>query len=138
MTGTAKDYALRTRLDLPYEQAVEAVTAALQDEGFGVLTEIDVQATLKQKLDADFRKYIILGACNPPLAHQALTTELEIGLLLPCNVIVYEDNGGSVVSAADPIAMLQIAGNAGLEPVAHAARTRLQRALAALGSASAQ
>ena len=129
-------YGMRIKLDIPYEQAVEKVTAALKEEGFGVLTEIDVKATLKQKLDADFRKYIILGACNPPLAYQALNTELEIGLLLPCNVIVYEEDGGSVVSIADPIAMLGIVGNPGLNPVAEEARTRLQRVLEALQSAS--
>jgi len=127
------DDTLRARLDLPYAQAIERVTAALKDQGFGVLTEIDVQATLKQKLGTDFRKYIILGACNPPLAHQALTTELEIGLLLPCNVIVYEDHGANVVSIADPVAMLQLADNPSLEPVANEARARLQRVIAALG-----
>lgn len=128
------DYAIRTRLNQPYEQAVEQVTAALKAEGFGILTEIDVQATLKTKLDANFRKYVILGACNPPLAHRALTTELEIGLLLPCNVIVYEDNGGSVVAIADPIAMLEVAGNPAVTPVAEEARTRLQRVIRALNA----
>ena len=133
MTETMIDDTLRARLDLPYEQAVERVTAALKDQGFGVLSEIDVRATLKKKLDIDFRKYVILGACNPPLAHQALTTELEIGLLLPCNVIVYEDDGGSVVAIADPIAMMHVANNPLLEPVATQARVRLQRVVAALG-----
>lgn len=132
MTKTVTDYAYRTRLDLPYEQAVDTVTAALKDEGFGVLTEIDVKATLKKKLDADFRKYVILGACNPPLAHQALNTELEIGLLLPCNVIVYEEDGGSVVSLVDPISMLGVVENPALNPVAEEARTRLQRVIDAL------
>src|SRR6266545_2494102 len=130
---STSSYAFRVRLDQPYEQAVERVTAALKDQGFGVVTEIDVQATLKKKLDVDFRKYVILGACNPPLAHQALNTELEIGLLLPCNVIVYEDDGGSVISIADPVAMLQLADNPSLEPVANEARARLQRVIAALG-----
>ena len=83
MSNAIAGLALRIELDVPYEQAVERVTAALKKEGFGVLTEIDVQATLKKKLDADFRKYVILGACNPPLAHRALSTQLEIGLLLP-------------------------------------------------------
>ena len=132
MTGTITDDTLRTRLDLPYAQVIEQVTTALKEQGFGVLTEIDVQATLKKKLDVDFRKYIILGACNPPLAHQALNAELEIGLLLPCNVIVYEDNGGSVVSIVDPIAMLDVAGKPALESVAREARTRLERVITAL------
>ncbi len=134
-TATATTaYGMGTKLNIPYEQAVEKVTAALKEEGFGVLTEIDVKATLKKKLDADFRKYIILGACNPPLAYQALQTELEIGLLLPCNVIVYEEDGGSVVSIADPIAMLGIVGNPTLNSVAEEARARLQRVLEALQS----
>ena len=132
MTKTITDYAFRTRLDLPYEQAVERVTAALKEEGFGILTEIDVKATLKKKLDADFRKYVILGACNPLLAHQALNTELEIGLLLPCNVIVYEEDGGSMVSIVDPISMLGVVESPGLDPVADEARTRLGRVVDAL------
>ena len=133
MTATITDDALRARLDLPYAQAVEQVTAVLKDQGFGILTEIDVQTTLKQKLGADFRKYSILGACNPSLAHQALTSELEIGLLLPCNVIVYEDDGASVVAIIDPIAMLELADNPSLERVANEARARLQRVIEALG-----
>ncbi len=133
MTKTITDYAFRTRLDLPYEQAVEKVTAALKEQGFGVLTKIDVQATLKQKLGADFRKYVILGACNPPLAHQALNTELEIGLLLPCNVIVYQADGGSMVSIVDPISMLGVVESPGLDPIANEARARLQRVIEALG-----
>lgn len=132
MTKTITDYALRVRLDLPYEQAIQQVTAALKEQGFGVLTEIDVKATLKKKLDADFRKYVILGACNPPLAYRALSTELEIGLLLPCNVIVYEENGGSVVSIVDPISMLGVVDSPGLEPVANEARARLGRVIEAL------
>lgn len=132
MTKTIADYALRARLDLPYEQAVERVTAALKEESFGVLTEINVKATLKKKLGADFRKYVILGACNPPLAHRALSTELEIGLLLPCNVIVYEEDGGSVVSIVDPISMLGVVESPELEPVASGARARLQRVIEAL------
>jgi len=132
MTKIITEYAFRTKLDLPYEQAVEKTTAALKDEGFGVLTEIDVKATLKTKLGADFRKYVILGACNPPLAHQALNTELEIGLLLPCNVIVYEEDGGSVVSIVDPISMLGVVENPALNPVAEEARTRLQSVIEVL------
>jgi uncharacterized protein (DUF302 family) len=102
-------YGFRTTLNVPYEKAIEKTTAALKEEGFGVLTEIDVKATLKKKLDADFRRYIILGACNPNLAYQALQNELEIGLLLPCNVIVYETNEGqSTVSIVDPLSMLGV------------------------------
>lgn len=129
-----KSYAYQAKLNLPYEQAVQKVTEALKEQSFGILTEIDVQATLKQKLDVDFRKYVILGACNPPLAHRALTTELEIGLLLPCNVIVYEADGGSVVSIQDPIAMLSVAGNPGLDPIANEARERLQQVIAAISA----
>ena len=134
MTKNVIDYAFRTRLDLPYEQAVERVVAALKEEGFGVLTEIDVQATLKTKLNTDFRQYAILGACNPPLAHQALSTDLELGLLLPCNVIVYEEDGGSQVSIVDPISMLGVVENPELEPVASEARTRLRRVIETLNT----
>ena len=94
-----------------------------------MLTEIDVKATLKEKLDADFRKYVILGACNPDLAHQALNIELEIGLLLPCNVIVYEDDGKSVVSISDPVSMFGVVKNPDLDSVAEEARARLQRVI---------
>jgi uncharacterized protein (DUF302 family) len=134
MTETTTDYAFRTHVDLPFEAAIEKATAALKDEGFGVLTEIDVKATMKKKLDVDFRKYVILGACNPPLAHRALSNELEIGLLLPCNVIVYEDDDqmGSVVSIVDPISMLGVVINPNLDAVAGEARARLQRVLASL------
>jgi uncharacterized protein (DUF302 family) len=132
MSKDITEFAYRVRLDVPYKDAVEKVTAAMKDEGFGVLTEIDVQATLKKKLNVDFRKYVILGACNPPLVHQALTTELEIGLMLPCNVIVYEDDGGSVVSIVDPLSMLGVVETPDLEPVADEARTRLKRVAEAL------
>jgi len=128
-----KNHGLRAKLDMSYETAVERTAAALKEEGFGILTEIDVKATLKQKLDADFRKYVILGACNPSLAHRALSTDLEIGLLLPCNVIVYEEDGGSVVSIVDPLLMLDVMENPDLDPVAQEARTRLQRVVEALG-----
>ncbi len=132
MIDTTKKYAYKINLDTPYEQAIEKVTEALKEEGFGVLTEIDVKATLKKKLDVDFRKYVILGACNPPLAHQALNIEWEIGLLLPCNVIVYEEDGGSVVGILDPVSMMGVTGNPGLEPVAKEAQKRLQRVVASL------
>jgi uncharacterized protein (DUF302 family) len=132
MTHQTVSYAMATRLELPYDKAVEKVTECLQEQGFGVLTEIDVKATLKKKLDVDFRRYIILGACNPPLAHRALTAETEIGLLLPCNVIVYEDGGGSAVAIADPVAMMEFSGNPALTPIAQEARERLEKVLAAL------
>ena len=128
-----QEYGLKTTLDVPYETAIEQATAALKAEGFGVLTEIDVKATLKKKLDVDFRPYIILGACNPNLAHQALQTELDLGLLLPCNVIVYEnDEGQSVVSIIDPIMMMGVIENEALSLVANEAKARLQRVIAAL------
>lgn len=127
------DYGFRTTLDTSYETAIELVTGALKEEGFGILTQIDVKATLKKKLDADFRRYIILGACNPNLAHQALQTELEIGLLLPCNVIVYEtEEGQSVVSIIDPLAMLSVAEGDNLQPIANEAKTRLSRVIESL------
>lgn len=128
-------YGISVDVDLPYEQAVARTTEALKAEGFGVLTTIDVKATLKAKLDVDFRRYVILGACNPPLAHRALSEELELGLLLPCNVIVYErDDGGSTVSAMNALAAMSFTGNPGLEPIAEEASGRLERALSALAS----
>jgi uncharacterized protein (DUF302 family) len=125
-------YGFGTRLAAPYEEAVRRARAALQEEGFGVLTEIDVRATMKQKIGAEFRKYVILGACNPQLAHRALEVEPEIGLLLPCNVIVYEEDGESVVSVVDPVVALGIVANDQLLPIATEARTRLEHALARL------
>jgi uncharacterized protein (DUF302 family) len=129
-------YGLRVNVPMAYEQAVEQTTAALKAEGFGVLTTIDVKQTIKQKLDKDFRRYVILGACNPPLAYRALTCELEIGLMLPCNVIVYEaDSGKSVVTAMAPLAALGVVGdNAELMAVAKEADARLRRALGTLES----
>lgn len=128
-----KGYTYRKELDLPYEGAVEKVTAALKEEGFGVLTEIDVRATLKKKLDVEFPRYIILGACNPPLAHRALQAEHEIGALLPCNVVVYDNEaGGSTVSAVDPHAMLGVVENEELDAIADEVAERLQRALTTL------
>ena len=128
-----KEYGLTTRLELPYEEAVERTKAALQAEGFGMLTEIDIKATLKQKLDAEFRKCVILGACNPPLAHRALEAELKTGLLLPCNVIVYEGDGGAVVSAIDPLAAMNIAESPALEQVATTVNAKLRRVVETLG-----
>jgi len=128
-------YGLSVDVDLPYDQALEKVTEALKTEGFGVLTTIDVKATMKAKLDVDFRRYVILGACNPPLAHSALSEELEIGLLLPCNVIVYErDEGGSTISAINALAAMSFTGNPALETIAQEASARLERVLAAIGS----
>jgi len=129
MPTSKQAYGMSTNINLPYEQAVEHVTAALKEQGFGVLTTIDVQQTIRQKLDRDFRKYVILGACNPQLSHQALTDELEIGLLLPCNVIVYEEGGNSVVSIQDPIKMMGLAGNPALEPIAVQAKKKLELVL---------
>ncbi len=130
----ATDLGLNVTLNVSYEQAIEQVTAALKEQGFGVLTEIDVKATLKKKLDVDFRRYIILGACNPKLAHRALSTELDLGMLLPCNVIVYEnDNEQTTVSIIDPISMLGVVENAELQPVADEARSRLEKVVSALG-----
>jgi uncharacterized protein (DUF302 family) len=124
----------QAHLDLPYDDAVQRVTEALKSEGFGVLTEIDVQATLKKKLDADFRRYVILGACNPPLAHRALSANPAVGLLLPCNVTVYEsDEGGSVVSIVDPNVMLgALADDQIVCDVAAEARAKLERAFQSL------
>jgi uncharacterized protein (DUF302 family) len=131
MMSTA--YGFSRKLDVPYDQAVERATAALKEEGFGVLTEIDVKATLKKKLDVDFRRYVILGACNPPFAHQALKTELEIGLLLPCNVIVYEtEDGNSVVSAMNPMAALGVVENAEMQDVAEQVTEKIRRAVDSL------
>lgn len=120
-------------LKTDFETAVQRVTDALKVEGFGVLTEIDVKETLKKKLDVDFRPYKILGACNPPLAYRALTANLQVGLLLPCNVVVSQgDNDTVEVSLVDPISMLGVVKSAELEPVAQEARTRLERVAASL------
>jgi len=126
-------YGIRTTVKGSYEETIPRVTDALKQEGFGILTQIDVKDTLKKKLDVDFPKYVILGACNPPLAHQALTAETEIGLLLPCNVIVYEGKDGrTVVAAQDPDAALGIVGNPAIAPIAKDARERLVRMIKSL------
>lgn len=122
-------YGLSRQLSVPYEEVLERVKSALKDEGFGVLTEIDVRETLKEKLQVDFRKYDIIGACNPPLAYRALQAELQVGLLLPCNVVVYEEGEGSVVAAFDPEAAMAVAANPALVEVAREAKVRLKRAL---------
>ena len=124
---------IHTKLNLPYEQAVQKTTEALKAEGFGVLTEIDVKATLKQKLNADFRRYVILGACNPPLAHRALSANLDVGLLLPCNVTVYEEGDGAVVTAVDPVVMLGVMkDDQAVRAVAEEAKSKLKRVIESL------
>ena len=127
MPKDSNQLAFTVKLGLSYEGALEKVIQGLKNEGFGILTQIDIKETLKQRLDTDFRKYAILGACNPTLAHRALTADLETGLLLPCNVIVYEENGGSVVAIIDPISMLGVIQKPELEAVAREARVRLAR-----------
>ena len=123
----------RTLPDTTVTDAVSAVTESLRSEGFGVLTTIDVRETLKAKLGVDFRPYVILGACNPKLAHEALSLDPQIGLLLPCNVVVQESAAGAVsVSVIDPVSMFKLAGDSSLEPIAKDVATRLSRALDAL------
>jgi uncharacterized protein (DUF302 family) len=124
-------YGFGAVVELEYATAVERVKQALADEGFGILCDIDVSATLHNKLGIEFRPYVILGACNPPLAHRALAEERDIGLLLPCNVIVYADDapGRSVIAALDPVAVLGLTGRAELRPVAEDVSARLTRAL---------
>ena len=136
MEASTIQYGMSTTVDLPYERAVERTREALGQEGFGVLSEIDVRATLKQKLDEDFRPYVILGACNPPLAHQALTAERNIGLLLPCNVVVYaaDEEGRSIVAAVDPEVSLARVANEQLAPLAAEVKTRLRRVLDAVAA----
>ena len=126
------DIALTTRTHLSFADAVARVRELLADQGFGVLTEIDVQATMKAKLDLDVEPYLILGACNPPLAHRALTAAPEIGLLLPCNVVVRTDADGTVVQAMDPRLMVSVVDRPELQAVAGEATERLQAALDAL------
>lgn len=128
-------YSIRKVVALRYDEAVEKTKEALKQQGFGVLSEIDMKQKLKEKLDVDYKRYLILGACNPPLAYKALQAEPEIGLLLPCNVIVYEiDADHSVVSAVDPNSMLAIVGdNPVVAEVARDARQRLEKAMHVLG-----
>lgn len=126
-------YGVGTVVGLDYRTAVDVVKQALADEGFGILCEIDVAATLHKKLGVEFRPYVILGACNPPLAHRALSEERDIGLLLPCNVIVYADDdpARSVIAALDPVSALGLTGRADLRPLAEDVKARLTRALSA-------
>ena len=123
-----KGYAFNRILDTSYEDAISKVTDALKEEGFGVLTEIDVKATLKKKLGADFRKYMILGACNPPYAYRTLQTDLDVGLLLPCNVIIYEtDDQKAYISAINPVSALQVIKNRELRKIAEEVSEKLKR-----------
>ncbi len=130
------EMAFEVTLDSPFGEALERVVAALKEEGFGVLTRIDVHDTLKQKIGVDFREYCILGACNPPLAHRALSARPDAGLMLPCNVVVEAVDGGTRVRIADPAMMMQVGGLAGdpaMEAVGGEARSRLLRVAQALG-----
>jgi uncharacterized protein (DUF302 family) len=139
MTGNQENsgYGFGTTLAVPFDEAIERTTEALKVEGFGVLTTIDVRQTLKEKLDIDFEAYVILGACNPQLALRGLQAEQELGLLLPCNVIVHEHAGKSVVSVVDPAQMLGVVGdNPELQVVAAEAGERLRRVVAALGGSA--
>ena len=123
-------YGKKVKLSDDFETALQKTVDALKEQGFGVLTEIDVKKTMKAKIDVDFKRYVILGACNPRLAHQALTAEEDLGLLLPCNVVVYEEDGGSVVSMLDPKMMSTVTENPALADVAKKAGALLDKALA--------
>jgi uncharacterized protein (DUF302 family) len=135
MSTRAADYALRGTTSLAFAEAVAQVREGLRQEGFGVLCEIDVQATLREKLGVETGRYLILGACSPPYAHRALEAEADLGTLLPCNVVVYEREGETRVSAADPVALLGIVGNPELDPVAAEIRDRIERVVRAVWSA---
>jgi uncharacterized protein (DUF302 family) len=126
------EYGFTRTVSLPYDTAVKRVTEELKKEGFGVLTTIDVKETLKQKLNVEFTRYVILGACNPPLAHRALGVEMNIGLLLPCNVIVYEKEGKTIVGAFDPMMMVPLVGKAELATIAAEVRRKLEAVLAGI------
>ena len=130
-------YGTTVVLPQPFDEAVAAVRVALADQGFGVLTEIDMQATMRAKLDKDLPPYVILGACNPPLAYRALLAEPSLGLLLPCNVVVRQTDHGTVVEAIDPMTMVSISGNPALQPIVDEVAGRLTAALAALAVVAA-
>jgi uncharacterized protein (DUF302 family) len=135
---TEMRYGMRVELPVSYEKAIETATAALKTEGFGVLTTIDVKQTIKQKLDKDFRKYVILGACNPPIAYEALNAETDIGLLLPCNLVVYETTPGrSAVAAVAPLVTLGRVGNEALAPLGAEVDAKLRRVMAVIESGGA-
>ena len=130
MATVVRSFGMTRVLQMGFEEALVRIPEALKTEGFGVLTEIDVKDTMRKKLDVDFRRYRILGACNPPLAHQALSANLEVGLMLPCNVIVYEDDAGkTVVKAVDPMNTMAAQGDAQLREVAAAVRDKLTKVL---------
>ncbi len=129
------DYGIAVRTTLPFAEAAAQVRAALKEQGFGVLTEIDVQATLREKLGEEMGEYLILGACNPPLAHRALAADRSIGLLLPCNVVIRTDAGQTIVEALDPQTMVSVTGEAALKPIAEEAASRLRAALRTLPAA---
>ncbi|MFW6003755.1 MAG: DUF302 domain-containing protein [Halanaeroarchaeum sp.] len=128
-------YTNRTTVDASFEEAIDATTAALEAEGFGVLCDIDVQATFRENLGEEFQKYRILGACNPPLAHEGLNEEVELGALLPCNIIVYEtEDEEVVVSAVDPEQLVAIADNEALDSIASEVNERYGRVIASLAA----
>jgi uncharacterized protein (DUF302 family) len=130
----SKEYAFGTVLNTSYEDAIVRVTDALKEEGFGVLTEIDVKATLKKKLDKEFRRYVILGACNPPYAYRSLEADLDVGLLLPCNVIVYEtDDKKAYVAAINPVSALEIIQSQELKNIAEEVSEKLERVVGRVG-----
>ncbi len=129
------DIAMRTTLNMSFEEALSRVKEALKGQGFGVMSEIDVREAMRHKLGVDFRRYIILGVCNPPLAHRAFSADLEAGLLLPCNVIVYEDGKAVRVSIADPLAVARLMDHPAFRELAGQARTKLLKALESLESA---
>lgn len=130
--GAAHSYGYRRELSISFDEAVKRTYEALKTEGFGVLTEIDLKEKFKEKLDVEFRRYVILGACNPAIAYESLQEEIDLGLLLPCNVIVYERDGGSVVSAIDAKSMLSVTGNSDLEKAASLINTKLVNAIDAV------
>lgn len=132
--ATDSRYTISTEVPYGYDEAVERATAELAKEGFGVLTTIDVRATLRTKLDVEVEPYVILGACNPPLAYQGLQVEAELGALLPCNVIVYVRDGVTHVAAMEPLVALGMIGNGALEPVAREAAARMRRVIDALNA----
>lgn len=134
MVEQSTRFGMRTTMELPFELALDRTRKALAHEGFGILSEIDLATSFKQKLDVTFRPYVILGTCNPQLAHRALCLERELGLLLPCNVVVYANDqpGSTVVAALDPVEVLALAGSEELRPLAGEIRTRLERVLKVL------